>query len=109
MLDGCSNTVYFDSATNRVHDFCCKRHAKSAIADGKWTRSGGTGTSKCKLKGCRRDVYLDPITSLVSRTRLAARTHIYMLVSGTGGTAVDTHAVASTIRTCSLCANSCRL
>lgn len=79
-LDGCSLPVFFDSAKNHVHDFCSKRHADKAIADGQWMRSTtsanvSAGASKCKLPGCQQGVYVDPVTRLVSYTPYIAGVH----------------------------------
>lgn len=65
-LEGCSQQVFFDSATSRVHDFCSKRHADQARAEGTWNPSPGiVGAKKCKLPGCPRGVYIDPVHNVV--------------------------------------------
>ena len=66
-LDGCYNSVAFDSDTGRVHDFCCKDHANTAIAHGQWAlpaREHVSGTRRkvidsCFMPDCFAPVYHD--------------------------------------------------
>ncbi|CAM9949773.1 unnamed protein product, partial [Ectocarpus fasciculatus] len=92
-LPGCSEPPFFDSATNRTHDFCSKRHAKEAMATGHLAHPGGVmGASKCKLKGCSEDVYRDPVTSLESD--FCSRGHqAHAIALGQGMPAAQSHVV----------------
>jgi hypothetical protein len=57
-LDGCSETVYFEEETGRVHDFCSRYHADMAIESDQWPSSNrkrqrdGQGDDQCSLPGC---------------------------------------------------------
>ena len=73
-LDGCEETVYFEEAAQRVHDFCCKGHADIAIERGDQPRSershGGDGgaaaavppAQRCCLPGCSSERFTDADT-----------------------------------------------
>ena len=66
-LDGCHKRIAFNSATGRVHDFCCKDHAATAIAHGRWAvpvRDQYRGTRQkvidlCSMPGCPAPVFCD--------------------------------------------------
>lgn len=65
-LNGCNAEVYFDEDTNRVHDFCSRRHASMAMARGEWPHPGTQGSAVCQLPGCYQAVYRNPSTGEVS-------------------------------------------
>ncbi|CAE8641545.1 unnamed protein product [Polarella glacialis] len=66
-LEGCNQTVYFDEAAGRVHDFCSKGHADEAIEDGDWQpsnkrRTANSPQQRCSLPGCAAPRYNDQST-----------------------------------------------
>jgi len=83
-LDGCEETVYFEEAAQRVHDFCCKGHADIAIERGDHPRSershGGGGAAaavppaqRCCLPGCSSERFTDADTGF--QHDFCGRTH----------------------------------
>ncbi|CAM9267091.1 unnamed protein product, partial [Hapterophycus canaliculatus] len=72
-LHGCSEQVFFDEETGRVHDFCCRRHALMARDRGEWPRPGTQGSSGCQLPGCNQWVYKDPVSG--EESAFCSRSH----------------------------------
>ena len=72
-LNGCSKTVAYDDSNDRVHDFCCKDHARKAIASGQWSKpvrdqyhsSNFRPSGYCAYAGCNLPVFVDPTTQRV--------------------------------------------
>ncbi|KAG5189803.1 hypothetical protein JKP88DRAFT_286547 [Tribonema minus] len=103
-LPGCSATVFFESDTGRVYDYCCRAHAYQAGAlsgrSGSGSGGGGGGYAahgpQCALPGCARAAYVDPTSNHAHDYcgRTHAREHAQMLSDG-GGAAAATAAAAA--------------
>ena len=72
-LNGCLKPVAYDDNNDRVHDFCCKDHARRAIAAGQWSKpvrdqyhsTNSRSNGYCAYAGCNLQVFVDPTTHRV--------------------------------------------
>ena len=87
LIPGCSKSVYIDSVSGKIHDFCGRTHAQewnkmqprvfnsssSSISASANAVSIRTIAKKCLIPGCSKSVYIDPVSGRIHD--FCGRTH----------------------------------
>ena len=75
--EGCEKMVYFEPASGKIHDFCCRSHALGSLGS-----LAGQGTMvaaqapPCSTAGCMRPRFRDPVTGVLKD--YCGKTHALM-------------------------------